>query len=124
YLVKQSNIMDSKPAWYDAGNRADFVPQDVQDSGNAHFQSMPAGTIGRAYIPATAATTWEVYFPDGLKKEFNRVQNYGAPLSDTMRHIETMGGNPLEGGAAISSGANSSNCPTGSAAVTGEGIQK
>lgn len=124
YLVKQSNIMNSKPSWIDAGNPVDFVPKDVQDRGNAHFQSMPAGTIGRAYIPATAATTWEVYFPDGLKKEFNRVQNYGAPLADTMRRIEAMGGNPLEGGVAINSGSTSSGCPTGTAAVVGEGIQK
>lgn len=124
YLVQQSNIMDSKPSWIDAGNPVDFVPQDIKDSGNASFQSMPAGTIGRAYIPATAAATWEVYYPDGLKKEFNRVQNYGHPLTDTMRNIEKMGGNPSQGGVTISSGATSSSCPSGSAAVAGEGIQK
>src|SRR5574338_259759 len=62
YLVKQSIIMDSKPSWIDAGNPVDFVPQDVKDKGNAHFQSIGSGTIGRAYIPATAAATWEVYY--------------------------------------------------------------
>lgn len=124
YLVDQSNIMDSIPAWVDVGRASrragggspvDFVPQDVKDSGNAHFQGMPAGTIGRAYIPATAATTWEVYFPDGLKKEFNLVQNYGKPLTGMMQSIEKMGGNPTEGGAAIQSGVGSSGCSSGGA---------
>lgn len=98
YLAAQSQDMSSKPSWIDAGNPVDFVPQGVKDSGNATFQSMPAGTIGRAYIPSTAAATWEVFYPDGLKKAFNKVQNYGNPLQDMMNNIRTMGGNPAQGG--------------------------
>ena len=119
YLATQANIMNSQPAWIDAGNPVDFVPQDVKNSGNANFQSMPAGTIGRAYIPATAATTWEVYYPNGLKREFNQVQNYGAPLNDTMQNIQRMGGDPTQGGAAIQIGGTSSGCPGGASVTQG-----
>lgn len=115
YLADQSKIMDSHPSWIDAGNPVDFVPKDVQDAGNAAFQSMPSGTIGRAYIPATAATTWEVYYPNGLKGEYNKVQDYGSPLHDTMQNIQKMGGDPSQGGAT------SGSCSSG---VAGEGITK
>lgn len=124
YLANQSKVMNSNPSWIDAGNPVDFVPQTVKDSGNANFQGMPAGTIGRAYIPATAATTWEVYYPNGLKREFNQVQNYGAPLNDTMQNIQRMGGNPTQGGSTVTSGSGSNNCPQEPGAVAGEGIQK
>lgn len=123
YLDSQSKIMDSQPSWVDAGNPVDFVPQDVKDRGNASFKSMPAGTIGRAYIPATAATTWEVYYPDGLKAEFNQVQNYGRPLNDTMQNIQKMGGNPTVGGATVGAGASLGSC-AGASAVAGEGMEK
>ena len=99
YLADQSKIMDSKPAWVDAAfPQHDYVPQDVKDKGDEDFKSMPSGTIGRAYIPATAATTWEVYYPDMLKKEKNHVQNYGAPLHDVMENIKSMGGNLAQSG--------------------------
>lgn len=124
YLANQSKIMNSQPAWIDAGNPVDFVPQEVKNSGNASFQSMPSGTIGRAYIPATAATTWEVYYPNGLKAEFNRVQNYGAPLNDTMKNIQRMGGDPTQGGSTVTPGMSSSDCPDGQSGVAGEGIEK
>lgn len=118
YIRDQSNIMTSIPSWYDAGNRVDFVPQDVQDAGNTDFKNMPAEVIGRAYIPATAAATWEVYYPNGLKKEYNRVQDYGSPLKMMAENIAKLGGDPMQGGASNSSGG----CSGGG--VTGEGIQK
>jgi hypothetical protein len=102
YLASQSKIMDSKPSWVDAGNPVDFVPQDVQAAGNTDFQKLPSGTIGRVYIPATAAVTWEVYYPNGLKQQYNKVQDYGAPLSASMQNIKKMGGDPQQGGATIS----------------------
>lgn len=119
YLIDASNNKDFKPSWVDAGNPVDFVPQDVKNTGDADFQNMPPGTIGRAYIPATAATTWEVYYPNGLKKEFNKVQNYGSPLNDMINNIKTMGGNPSEGGVATADG-----CSPGSGGLTGEGMTK
>jgi cell wall-associated NlpC family hydrolase len=99
YLANQSKIMTSNPAWVDVGtNNLDFVPKDTQSKGNADFQSMPSGTIGRAYIPATAATTWEVYYPDGLKKEFNKIQDYGTPLQHVIDRVTDMGGDPAQSG--------------------------
>jgi hypothetical protein len=86
--------MDDQPSWIDYGNPVDFVPQSVKKSGNASFAKMPSGSIGRAYIAATAATTWEVYYPNGLKKEYNKVQDYGAPMQGVMNSIKAMGGKP------------------------------
>lgn len=108
YLINQSKIMDSKPSWVDAGNPVDFVPNDVKNSGNADFRSLPSGSIGRAYIAATAATTWEVYYPNGLKKEYNKIQDYGAPLNATMQNIKAMGGDPMQGGVGIGCGSDDS----------------
>jgi len=42
------------------------------------------------YIPATAAVTWEVYYPEGLSKSYNQVQNYGAPLQGVLSFINAM----------------------------------
>lgn len=69
YLASESKNMNSQPAWIDYGNNVDFVPQSVKNSGNASFANMPSGSIGRAYISATAATTREVYYPNGLLKD-------------------------------------------------------
>lgn len=118
YLRDASQNMASKPSWFDAGNVVHFVPQGVQDAGNKDFQNMPIDTIGRAYIPATAATTWEVYYPDGLKKEFNQVQNYGSPLNDMINNIKEMGGDPAQGGVVASGDCQDNN------KLSGEGVTK
>jgi hypothetical protein len=117
YLATYAEKTDNDPAWIDVDNYVDFVPQDVKDAGNADFKSMPLGTIGRVYIPATAAATWEVYYPNGLKKEFNKVQDYGPPLEGAMQNIKRIGGNPLQAGATLSA----AGCAVG---VTGEGMTK
>lgn len=124
YLADQSKVMNSQPSWIDAGNPVDFVPQDVKTSGNESFKSMPEGTIGRAYIPATAATTWEVYYPNGLKKEYNQVQNYGAPLSATMQNIQKMGGNPTQGGTTVQTATAAGGCSGSAPTITGAGMEK
>lgn len=97
WIVSQSNDMNSAPAWIDYANYKDFVPQNVKDAGNADFRSMTAGSIGRVVIAGTAAATWEVYYPLGLKAEYNGVQDYGAPLTHMYENIEAWGGN-IEGG--------------------------
>jgi hypothetical protein len=109
--------MSQNPSWVDAGFPVDFVPPAIKDAGNADFKSMASGTIGRIYLPSTAAATWEVYYPNGLKKEYNQVQDYGAPLAAAMQNIRSMGGDPLQGGATLSS----QGCAGG---VAGEGITK
>lgn len=118
-IVEVANSSDYSPSWIDAGNPVDFVPQEVQSAGNADFQSMPLGTVGRSYIPLTAATTWEVYYPDGLKKEFNKVQDYGHPLNDTIENIKSMGGDPGQAGSSTAS----NNCP-GDTGITGAGVTR
>lgn len=91
-LVSQSK-QAGQPSWYDAGNIVHFVPQDVQRKGNADFaKNMKAGTVGRAYIPLTAAATWAAYYPLGLKASYNRVQNYGNPFLDGANTILEWGG--------------------------------
>lgn len=117
YMVAQSKDMNSIPSWIDAGNPVDFVPQDVKTAGNADFKKMPSGSIGRLYIAAGAAAAWEVYYPDGLKKQFNKVQNYGSPLKQAMQNIQSMGGDPQKGGASLST----DGCTMG---VAGEGITR
>lgn len=92
WIVSQSKIMNSQPSWIDVGNPVDFVPQSVKTSGNQHFQSLPSGTIGRVVIAGTAAATWEVYYPQGLLKEYNKVQDYGKPLNNMMNLIISWGG--------------------------------
>lgn len=97
WLKNQSEDMTGTPAWIDYANYNDFVPEDVKKAGNEDFKKMKKGAIGRAYIAGTAAATWEVYYPNGLLAEYNGVQNYGAPLTDTMKTIEYWGGK-IEGG--------------------------
>ena len=97
WIVTQSKNMSDNPSWIDYGNPVDFVPQSVKTSGNQHFQGLPSGTIGRVVIAGTAAATWEVYYPQGLLKEYNQVQDYGKPLENMMNLIIQWGGN-IEGG--------------------------
>lgn len=92
WIVNQSNNMTDRPAWVDVGNPVDFVPSNVKEQGNNHFKSIPRGSIGRVVITGTAAATWEVYYPKGLLKEYNKVQNYGKPLTNMMITIKEWGG--------------------------------
>ena len=117
YIAEYSKKMDTKPAWIDAGNPVDFVPQSAKDAGEKNFKNMPSGALGRTYIPATAAATWEAYYPNGLKKTYNKIQNYGPPLADAMKNVKSMGGNPTEGGSSVANGGCANN-------IVGEGMAK
>lgn len=97
WIVSQSNNTTDNPAWIDYANYKDFVPESVKQEGNSHFASLPTGTIGRVVIAGTAAATWEVYYPQGLKKEYNGVQDYAKPLTTMKDTISDWGGN-IEGG--------------------------
>lgn len=92
WVASQSKDMTGSPAWIDYANYNDFVPEDIKSSGNADFESMTSGSIGRVVIAGTAAATWEVYYPDGLKKEVNGVQDYGAPINGMLTTIIEWGG--------------------------------
>lgn len=80
------------PSWYDASFPVHFVPQSVITAGNADFASMPNGTIGRVYIPGTAAATWATYYPQGLLASYNQVQNYADPIATAINTIRFWGG--------------------------------
>ena len=92
HMVSVSKDMTATPSWIDAGNPVDFVPASVKAAGNADFKKMPSGTIGRAYIPSTAAATWSAYYPNGLKKEYNQVQDYADALAELYNTITFWGG--------------------------------
>ena len=97
WVRDQSKIMTSNPAWIDYANYNDFVPSSVKKRGNEHFKTLPSGSVGRVIIAGTAAATWEVYYPNGLKKAYNGVQNYGAPIKSIVDTIISWGGK-IEGG--------------------------
>lgn len=92
HMVSLSKNMSTQPSWIDAGNPVDFVPASVKASGNADFNAMPSGTIGRAYIPSTAAATWATYYPLGLQAAYNGVQNYADAIAATVTTIKFWGG--------------------------------
>ena len=91
-VITQSKNMGGNPSWIDYGNPVDFVPASVKSEGNTHFSTLAKGTIGRALIPLTAAATWEVYYPNGLLKEYNKVQNYAKPINLMVDTIIAWGG--------------------------------
>lgn len=92
WVKTQSNNTTDNPAWIDFANYNDFVPNSVKVAGNSDFANMPSGTIGKVVISGTAAATWEVYYPQGLLKEYNGVQNYGKPITNMMNYIISWGG--------------------------------
>lgn len=91
-VLNQSKNMSGRPSWIDYGNPVDFVPKSVKDEGNNHFTSLASGTIGRALIPLTAAATWATYYPQGLKREYNKVQTYADPIKVIADTIVEWGG--------------------------------
>ena len=91
-VITQSNNMSGNPSWIDYGNPVDFVPSSVKNEGNQHFSTLSKGTIGRALIPLTAAATWEVYYPNGLLKEYNKIQDYAKPINLMVDTIIAWGG--------------------------------
>src|SRR5699024_8309563 len=92
WIVQQSKNTTDTPAWIDYANYKDFVPSDVKKAGNEHFKNLKSGSIGKVIIAGTAAATWEVYYPNGLKKEYNRIQDYAPPIKVIIDTIEEWGG--------------------------------
>ena len=106
-IVSQSK-QSGTPSWIDQGNPVNFVPASVVREGNADFRkNMKSGTVGRAYIPLTAAATWAAYYPQGLKASYNGVQNYGNPFLDGANTILAWGGKIDGKGGSPSSGSSS-----------------
>src|SRR5690606_15471095 len=92
WIVEQSKNTTDRPAWIDYANYKDFVPLAVKQAGNADLEGMTVGSIGKVVIAGTAAATWEVYYPDGLKASCNVIQTYGTPINHMMSYIVAWGG--------------------------------
>lgn len=112
YLVTQSQVTNGTPAT-GGGEPANMPTQEAKQI----LSALPKGSIGIVYIQATSAVTAELETLSG-KGPVNSY--YGKPLSDAMKNIKTMGGNPADGGVPVS-GTSPNGC---TATVAGEGIQK
>lgn len=91
WTVQTASSNTFKPAWVDASNVVHCVPTDKIQAGNADFAATPMGTIKRAYVPMTAATTWAYYYPQALNASVNGVQNYGNPIQQCTDYLNAMG---------------------------------
>ena len=93
WIVATSQNSNLSPAWDDpGGGTVGMVPQSVRDNGNAEFAKWGLGTIGHVYGAGTAAAAWAIWYPQGLKAEYNGVQNYGNPLAQCVDLIKSWGG--------------------------------
>ena len=93
WIVATSQNSNLSPAWDDPfGGTVGMVPQSVRDNGNAEYAKWGLGTIGHVYGAGTAAAAWAIWYPQGLKAEYNGVQNYGNPLAQCVDLIKSWGG--------------------------------
>ena len=100
WIVSTSQNSSLSPAWDDPfGGTVGMVPQSVRDNGNAEYATWGLGTIGHVYGAGTAAAAWAIWYPQGLKAEYNGVQNYGNPLSQCVDLIKSWGGSLSDFGA-------------------------
>lgn len=89
YLAQEANSTNGQVA-YGGGEPASMPTAEAQ----AFYDSLPTGTIGKAYIPATSATTAEI--EEYYGKFDTSTTRYSKPLADLMGFIEKMGGNPMD----------------------------
>ena len=93
WIVSTSQNSNLSPAWDDPfGGTVGIVPQSVRQNGNAEYAKWGLGTIGHVYGAGTAAAAWAIWYPQGLKAEYNGVQNYGNPLAQCVDLIKSWGG--------------------------------
>lgn len=93
WIVSTSQNANLSPAWDDPfGGTVGMVPQSVRQNGNAEYAKWGLGTVGHVYGAGTAAAAWAIWYPQGLKAEYNGVQNYGNPLAQCVDLIKSWGG--------------------------------
>ncbi len=109
YIASQAQQKNSGPAT-GGGEPSNMPTAEAQQILNA----LPLGSIGVVYIQASSAVTAEL---ETLSGNGPVSPQYGKPLSAAMSNIQSMGGNPMQGGTSISSGS----CGGG---VAGQGIAK
>lgn len=112
YLASQSQVTNGSPAT-GGGEPADMPTAEAQQI----YNSLPAGSIGKVYIPATSAVTAELEDLSGKTGDWTG--KFGTALEPAMQNIQSMGGDPTQGGASTAPG----NCSS-SGGVTGTGIAK
>lgn len=110
YLVTWSKVTDGHPATGN-GEPLEMPTAEAQKVLNA----LPSGSVGKVYIQATSAATAEIEDLSGKTGKWSTL--FGKPLTDAMKNIKSMGGNPLEGGSSLTA----DGCVTG---VVGEGMTK
>ncbi len=106
YLVTLAQQTNGTPAT-GGGEPADMPTVDAQNV----LKSLPAGSVGVVYIQATSAVTAELEDLSGKTGDWTNL--FGRPLSAAMQNIQSMGGDPAQGGTV--------GCAGG---VTGQGIAK
>lgn len=100
WILSTSQNSSLSPAWDDPfGGTVGMVPQSVRQNGNAEYAKWGLGTIGHVYGAGTAAAAWAIWYPQGLKAEYNGVQNYGNPLAQCVDLIKSWGGSLSDYGA-------------------------
>lgn len=110
WLVATSSGHQYGPAWDDPyGGSVGVVPASAQAEGNAHYKSLPDGSIGQVYIAGTAAATWAAYYPQALKASVNHAQNYGDPIQGAIDSIRSWGGKIKGSGSSVGGQSSSSN---------------
>jgi hypothetical protein len=110
YLASQSKDKSAGPAT-GGGEPSDMPTAEARQI----LSSLPLGSIGVVYIQATSAVTAELEDLSGKTGDWSGL--FGKPLSDAMQNIKTMGGDPEQGGSAVSTGGCTSS-------VTGQGIAR
>lgn len=111
YLVSQSKDKSAGAAT-GGGEPSNMPTAEAQQI----LTALPLGSIGVVYIQATSAVTAELEDLSGKTGSWTGL--FGPPLEAAMRNIQTMGGNPMQGGSTVSSGS----CSSGG--VTGQGMAK
>ncbi|SLN01895.1 Membrane proteins related to metalloendopeptidases [Brachybacterium faecium] len=76
-------------AWYDVQYPYYTSPKDKQANGNAYMSETKNGMIARVMLQGTAAATWAMFDPDGLKGNVNGVQDYADPFTHQMSLIKS-----------------------------------
>ena len=106
YLATTAQQTNGTPA-SGGGEPADMPTAEAK----AILDSLPAGSVGVAYIQATSAATAELEDLSGKTGAWTGL--FGKPLSASMQNIQSMGGDPSQGG--------TSGCTNG---VAGQGMSK
>lgn len=87
--VKDTSQLNGSLAWYDAQYPYYTSPADKQAIGNAYMADTKPGMIARVMLQGTAAATWAMFDPNGLKKEYNQVQDYADPFEHQISIIKS-----------------------------------